>query len=230
MSLSLGEKLALLRKENKLSQEKLADALNKRYSLKLNKGMISKWENDREVPTTVNLRFLANYFEITVDLLFEDIASPSLFIDMYELAYRGDPEKIVNLIAPSGNHVKIPILGEIACGEPITAEENIQGYYERSAEGLPSGPVFYLRAKGKSMEPKIPDGSLVLIREQKDVENGEIAAVLVNGDTEATLKRVRKVQGSIILEPLNPDFSPYIVNKENPGKILGKAMEVTFTL
>lgn len=76
-----------------------------------------------------------------------------------------------------------PLINEIACGESITAEENIEGYVEEIFEK----PV----PKGKSMEPTIHDGSIVTIREQPTVEDGEIAAVLVDGDNEATLKHVK---------------------------------------
>lgn len=128
----------------------------------------------------------------------------------------------------SSQMVKIPILGTIACGNPITAQENIETYKERTSENLPSGNVFYLRAKGDSMSPLILEGSLVLIREQPDVENGEIAAVLVNGDEEATLKRVRKLGDTMLLEAINDKYDPYLINSDNPARILGKAIEFTF--
>lgn len=124
--------------------------------------------------------------------------------------------------------IKIPILGSIACGDPITAEENIDSFKERTTEDLPSGNLFYLKTKGDSMEPLIQEGALVLIREQADVENGEIAAVLVNGDEEATLKRVRKLGDAILLEAINDQYEPYIINSNNPARILGKAIEATF--
>ena len=125
------------------------------------------------------------------------------------------------------NTVKIPILGEIACGDPIIAEDNIIDYQTRIADDLPKGELFYLKAKGNSMSPDIKSGALVLCRQQPDVENGEIAAVLVNGNTEATLKKVRKIKDSILLEPINDEYEPYIVNKDNPATIVGKAVEVT---
>ena len=80
------------------------------------------------------------------------------------------------------------------------------------------------------MEPKIPDGSDVLIRLQDDVEDGEIAAVLVNGDTEATLKRVKKQGDIVMLVAENSAYSPYIITKDNSARIIGKAMEVAFSL
>src|SRR5690606_36422882 len=97
-----------------------------------------------------------------------------------------------NIIPAAPQTVHIPVLGTIACGEPILAEENITEYITDSPDRVPSGNVFYLRAKGDSMEPTIPDGALVLVREQPEVESGMIAAVLVNDDTEATLKRIKR--------------------------------------
>lgn len=127
----------------------------------------------------------------------------------------------------STESIKIPVLGTISCGNPITAEENIEEYKKRLADNLPSGEFFYLKAEGDSMSPVILDGSYVLCRQQNDVENGEIAAVLVNGETEAALKKVRKIRDSVLLESINRDYEPYVVTKENPGKIVGKAIEVS---
>ena len=84
-------------------------------------------------------------------------------------------------------------MGEIACGDTILAEEYIEEYREEIDENLPTGEVFYLKTKGNSMVPTIPSDSYVLIRRQPVVEDGEIAAVIVNGDTEATLKRVKTI-------------------------------------
>lgn len=129
-----------------------------------------------------------------------------------------------NLIPVEPNFVKIPIIGVIACGDPILAEENIEGYTYEFAEYLPKGEIFALRAKGDSMEPTIMNGSKVLVRAQTDVENGEIAAVLVNGDEEATLKRVKKQDGIIFLMPDNPSHKPIIVSPSNPARIIGKVV------
>lgn len=126
--------------------------------------------------------------------------------------------------------VSLPVLGMIACGEPITADENINEYREILKDNLPSGKLFYLVAKGDSMYPKILDGSYVLVREQQDVENGEIAAVLVNGDEEATLKRVRKFGDRILLEAINDGYAPYLIDEDNPARIIGKAVKLEVDL
>lgn len=126
--------------------------------------------------------------------------------------------------------VSIPILGTIKCGKPILAEENITGYREELSDRLPSGNLFYLKSQGDSMVPTIPEGSLVLIREQPTVEYGEVAAVLVNGDTEATLKRVKKQGDIIMLIADNTDYPPYIITESNPARIIGKAIQVSVDL
>ena len=132
-----------------------------------------------------------------------------------------------NTIPFSPATVKIPVLGIIACGDPITAEENLVGYRYESPDNLPNGKLIYLQAKGDSMEPTIPNGSYVLIREQPEVENGEIAAVLINGDTEATLKRVKRQGDTVFLMPDNPKYEPYIITADNPARIIGKAIRYT---
>ena len=116
----------------------------------------------------------------------------------------------------------VPLLGTIACGVPILAEENLDG--EVSLPDFVHAD-FALRCKGDSMvDARILDGDIVYIRKQPDVENGEIAAVLI-GD-EATLKRVYKYPGQVVLQPANPKYAPLIRAGEaiNEMKILGKAV------
>lgn len=155
--------------------------------------------------------------------------------DTFSKALGLDPKEVLGFNDDSNislvkSIIRIPIIGEIACGDPITAQENISGYVEESTENLPSGELFYLKAKGSSMEPTVPNGSNVLIREQPEVEDGEIAAVLVNGDTEATLKRVKHQGNIIMLIPDNQEYNPYIITADNPAKILGKAIRFTTDL
>ena len=142
-----------------------------------------------------------------------------------------NPSNVIYPLSDSLQRVKIPIIGEIACGDPITAEENIEGYTEETFEKpIPSGTLFALRCKGHSMEPTIHDGSLVTIREQPTVEDGEIAAVLVDGDNEATLKRVKHQGDLIMLMPDNKEYDPIILDKNNPGRIVGKAVHVSWSI
>jgi repressor LexA len=135
-----------------------------------------------------------------------------------------------NLEPVDPEFARIPVLGTIACGDPILVTENYAEYIYMPKDRLPSGKLFYLRAKGQSMEPTIPGGSLVLIREQPEVESGAIAAVLVNGDEEATLKRVKRQGNMLILLPDNPEYEPIIVTPDNPARIIGRAVQVTTAL
>ena len=138
------------------------------------------------------------------------------------------PTNIIPISAD--NMIAIPIIGTIACGDPILADENIIGYRYHLKDTLPGGETFYLKAAGDSMEPTIRNGADVLIRLQDGVEDGEIAAVLVNGDTEATLKRVKKQGDIVMLVAENSAYAPYIITEKNPARILGKAEEVVFDL
>lgn len=120
---------------------------------------------------------------------------------------------------------KIPLLGNIACGEPILASENLEGEVDIPKE---IHADFALRCKGDSMiNARIYDGDIVYIRQQPTVEDGEIAAVLI--DDEATLKRVRFYDDHIVLEPENPLFRPlaYWEEEMNSIRILGKAVAFT---
>jgi len=182
---------------------KLSDSINVAYST------VSDWIHGRKMPRSGSLETLADHYNINIS----DLTSSKF-------------EMVPNV----SDTKPIPILGEIACGDPITAEENIEGYLYEPVDSLPGGNLFYLRAKGHSMEPTIPDGSNVLIREQPEVEDDEIAAVLVNGDTEATLKRIKHQGDIVLLMPDNPSYSPYIVTKSNPARILGKAIRFTTDL
>ncbi|MCU6786377.1 helix-turn-helix domain-containing protein [Aedoeadaptatus acetigenes] len=118
---------------------------------------------------------------------------------------------------------RIPILGQIACGNPILAEENYIGYFTADDKYLDSD--FCLYAKGDSMTgAEIDDGDLVFIKKQSDVDDGEIAAVLI--DDEATLKRVYKIADKVQLRADNPHYPPIDLDGTQTVIILGKATHV----
>lgn len=166
---------------------------------------IRSWFNGTKYPRIQSVQQLADYFGVPRSRITE--------------------EWVPNKIRSNGRVVRVPVLGTIACGSPILSEDNIDYYEDELEELLPSGNVFYLKTKVDSMFPTIPDKSLVLIREQPSVENGEIAAVLVNGDTEATLKRVHFSGDTILLQADNPLYPPYIVSEDNPARIIGKVIK-----
>lgn len=136
---------------------------------------------------------------------------------------------IVNVLSTDETR-RIPIIGEIACYDRILADENITSYRKELTHLLPNGKLFYLQTKVNSMTPTIPINSYVLIQEQSDVDNGDIAAVLVNGDTESILKRIKRQGDIVMLMTDNPNYSPYIITKETPARILGKAIKFSADL
>lgn len=121
-------------------------------------------------------------------------------------------------------------MGTFAPCDPILPVENIIGFRYHFRDNLPNGESFNLKVAGDSIEPKISNGADVLIRIQQEVENGKIAAVLVNGDTEATLKRVKKKGDIVMLNAENIVYAPYFITEHNPARILGKAVGVSFDL
>lgn len=190
----------LLKEHNKTRRD-LAKATGINYNT------MSSWIQGKSYPRIDRIELMANYFHVPKSALVERQNKPANEIPI---------NKVKN----------IPLVGSIAMGTPITAEQNIESYIPEYFIGdCPSGNLFALRCKGHSMEPTIPDGAIAIIREQSSVEDDEIAAVLI--DNEATLKRVRHVGHDVVLEPDNKDFKPIIVDGNKSVRILGKLIRYT---
>ena len=130
--------------------------------------------------------------------------------------------------APTKNLNKhlVPVYGVIRAGIPIEAIQDILDYEEISEAMARNGEYIALRIKGDSMGPKISDGDVVIIRRQPTVENGEIAAVMVNG-SDAALKKFYRSGDQVTLVSLNPDYAPMVYDlKETPVSILGRLVEL----
>ena len=119
--------------------------------------------------------------------------------------------------------VSIPLVGTVAAGQPILAQENIESYFPVPAEYMPSNQSFMLKVKGDSMiRAGINSGDLVLVEQRKDVRNGDIVVALI-GDS-ATVKTYYKERGHIRLQPENETMEPIIVDKD--FQVLGKVFGV----
>lgn len=201
--MKLGNKLKQVRIENDLSMDDLRNLLNKKYDLNISRSMISRWENSQAEPNNTFLSAYAKEFNLDLNELL-DISLPN------------SPN-----IIPLTPAKRIPILGEIACGEPILANENFDGYF--LADPTIVTGDFVLRCDGDSMiDANIHDGDLVFIRQTPNVENGAITAVLI--DDTATLKRFYKNDNQIILQPENKEYNPIIITADDMKdiKILGE--------
>lgn len=196
-----GEKIKNARLEKGLTQDELAKRIGK------TKTAVSRWENCIFEPNMEDITKISQILEKPIVYFMSD----SWVTDMRHVG---------------GDKAYIPVIGEIACGAPILATQNVERYKEVLKDGLPEGELFYLVARGSSMEPRIFDGDDVLIRVQPDVEDGEIAAVQVDDDTRATLKKVQHAGNSIVLSPLNPSYPTIVLNEENPGRIIGRAIRI----
>lgn len=193
------------RKSLNLTQTELGEKLGVKTNA------VSKWECGRVegIPTS-KIKAMAALFGVPASYLIDDEEIPA---------------KIPPNILPMPKTRKVPRLGSIACGTPILAAENLDGY-DDVADYIQCD--FTLLCKGDSMiNARIFDGDIVCIRQQPEVENGEIAAVLIDGefDGEATLKRVRMFDDHIILEPENPQYRPLAFWGDEMTKVhvLGKA-------
>lgn len=125
--------------------------------------------------------------------------------------------------------VRIPILGRVVAGIPLEAITDIEGYEEITPKMASLGEYFALKIKGHSMEPKLMEGDIVIVRKQEDVDSGDTAIVLVNGD-EATVKQIKKTETGIMLIGFNVDvYQPHFYSNEQiealPVRIIGKVVE-----
>lgn len=190
-----------LRKYMSLNNKTQVDLIN---DLGFNKSAVSTWCNGTRLPRMDKVDALAKYFGIRRSDLIED--------------------KSESKIKPT----TIPVLGSVPAGVPIEAIQDIIDYEEIDAATAAKGEYFALQVKGSSMEPRICEGDIVIVRKQDDVESGEIAIVMVNGDN-ATIKRLLKYEDGIRLMPTNPAYEPlYFTNDEileKPVKVIGKVIE-----
>ncbi len=200
--MSIGSNIKKLREEKGISQIELAKIAN------VSDKAVSTWENDIKTPRMGAIQKIADYFGIPKSAIIEEEAGQNIINNLRSVDFK-----------------KVPILGSIACGEPILAQENIADYADCENS---LNVDFALVCKGDSMiNARINDGDIVFIRIQPVVENGEIAAVCIDGmDTTATLKRVYKDNDSVTLVAENPKFPPLVFSKDEANKvrIIGKAI------
>lgn len=231
--MSLGNEIKALRKKTKMTQMDLAK------KLKVSRSAINMWEQGERKPSIPVLKDMAELFEVDLMSLLQhiidespngkknsnnnDVVKEELVSQYLSQNIKVDPVEYYQ----SDALVKIPIVGQISCGSGGVAYEEIEGYEDTPTSWLNGGKYFYLRAKGDSMtNARIYDGDLVLIRRQPEVEDGEIAAVLI--DDIAVLKRVYKREDTLILQSENPNYPPKIVKDD--VKILGKLKKIVINM
>lgn len=194
------ERLKTLRIQRKMTQSELAKKIY------ISQPAYSKYEVGTASPNPETLSKIADALDVSVDYLLGSGSQPA-----------------------RPGYIRVPVLGRVAAGIPIDAIEEVIDWEDISAEAAGDGEYFGLQIKGHSMEPKISDGDVVIVRRQPDVDSGDIAVVLVNGD-DATVKRIKKSPQGVTLIPSNPAYEPMYYSNEEieslPVQILGRVVEL----
>ena len=197
--MSFSEVFKQERNKIKYTQQQMADALD------VSASTIGMWEQGRRIPGLEKLEEIADFFNINLEEL------------------RG------NNIYNSFNAHRIPVYGEVAAGIPLDMIEDIIDYEEIPAKWGDPSDFFCLKIRGNSMEPRIVDGDVVVVRKQADADTGDIVIYSVNGDS-AACKRLRKTEDGIMFITFNNEYFPKVYNWEEveslPVCILGRVVEL----
>lgn len=206
--IGIGSNIRFLRTQHGYSQEDLAEKLGyKSYTT------ITKWESGVSEPTLKKASEIAAFFNISVnDLCYKDLTLPL-------------PTSV-----KTSKAVSINVLGHVAAGIPLEAIEEIVDTEEITEDLARTGDFFGLRIQGDSMEPRICDGDVVIVRKQEDADSGDIVIAMVNGD-DAVCKRLIKYTYGIGLISLNAaKYEPMMYTpeeiSEKPVRIIGKVVEL----
>ncbi len=215
--MTLGQIIKEYREENRMSMDDFSKASG------LSKGYISQLERnlnprtgEPSIPSINSIKKAANGMFMTFDELFSQLDD--------DLKVNIGSEKV----KMAKKAIRIPVLGNVAAGVPIEAIENVIDYEEISEEMAHTGDFFALKIKGNSMEPRICDGDVVIVRKQDYAESGDLVIVLVNGDS-ATCKKLAKYPSGIRLIPFNQAYEPLFYSNEEivnkPVRIIGRVVE-----
>lgn len=226
------ERIKQRRQQLKMRQIDLAKAVN------VSQSTISDYETGRYDPDFETLAKIAQELQVSVGWLLSeyDVNHPNdknyralmkacrehyVTDQLEDFLYK---HQLVSVAA-----TRIPVLGEVVAGIPIEAIQNIVDYEEIDAALADTGDFFGLRLKGDSMEPRMREGDVVIIRKQEDADTGDVVVVLINGDS-ATVKRIKKEPSGISLIPNNPSYDVLYYSNEEiqrlPVQIIGKVVEL----
>ena len=205
--MELNEKVRTLRKQHGLTLEEVGNYVG------VGKSTVRKWENGD----------IVNMHRDKIAKLAAVLHTTPAYLMGWDEDQAEKPPVPDNVL-PMPRMKGVPLIGTVACGEPILAEQNIEDTVPMPEHVRAD---FALRCKGDSMiGARINDGDLVYIRQQPDVVNGQIAAVLI--DNEATLKRVYRSDGTLILQPENPAYPPMVFTGDQLADIRIIGLAVAF--
>ena len=213
--MSFAIRLKELRTRKNMTQGELSKALN------ISQSAIAMYESGRREPKLEILEVFADYFNVDMNYI----------TGKSNLTTKVEPPTPPDAIPLDNYLYKIPLLGRVAAGEPIYADEHIENYEYIDTKYKHDGQRYFaLRIDGRSMEPTIMDGDIVIVRQQSTVDSGQIAIVLIDGE-DATAKEVRESPEGITLVGHNvavytPHFYSYQQVEELPIQIIGIVVEI----
>ena len=209
---ALGETIRLLRKKSKLNQTELAEAVG------IHQTAVSQWEKGRTAPDVLSLRRISELFGLPM----ESILRGDVEMEPNPEWYSAVKDEVKR------RRRRMPILGSVQAGVPVSAVEDIVGYIDIAEEyDLDAHEYFGLRVRGESMQPRLLEGDTVIVRQQPDADTGDVVVALIDG--EATVKKLRKTESGVELIPFNPSFDTLVYENERLAdgsfRILGKVVE-----
>ena len=196
----MGDNIQFYMDRARIERREFAEAIGVPYS------SLTDWINGKSYPRIDKIQLMADYFGIEKADLVE--------------ARNASKRSVAR---------RIPVLGRVAAGVPISMITEVIDFEEISDKLASLGDIFALAIRGDSMEPRICNGDVVIVRQQSDADSGDIVIATVNGD-DATCKRLRKYRDGIELVPLNPAYPTMFFSNEDiidkPVVILGKVIEL----
>ena len=209
--MSLAKNIRYLRKKFNYSQDFIAEKLGyKSYTT------VQKWEMGISEPSISKLKELSDLFNVDIN----DMTTKNM-------------EKEEHIIQSTRHKLKgvhIPVLGTVPAGIPVEAVEDVLDWEEITEDMAATGEFFALKIKGHSMEPKIGDGDIVIVRIQSDVDSGSIVIARIGNDEEVTCKKLLKNKDGVTFVPFNPSYEALYYTNEQihtlPVTIMGKVIEL----
>lgn len=212
-----------LLEKNKLSLFKLSKLSGVPYTT------LVDWKNGKYTPKIDKIEKIANFFGVSPNYIMTGekdethyLKDPKISKLIFDMVDKEIQEKL------QSPHPYISILGRVIAGVPVEAVEDVIGKIQINEKLARTGSFYALEVKGNSMQPRLQEGDVVVVKEQSDVENGQIAIVCVNGD-EYTIKKIKKSENGITLIPFNPAYDTIFYSNEEieklPVEIKGRVVQ-----
>ena len=241
----IGNRIKELRKNNGLTLEELADALNKNYpdTINFNKGKISKWENNKEEPRLSSVKILADFFDVPLDYFNGMDLAQAERLPIYSKLSRDRQEKVLsyakdqleeqeNSVIPSifdksqdDNYITDYVEGLVAAGHGTFQEDNLHMEVRLRANDVPDEYDTIAKVAGDSMEPLIEDNDLLFIRVASQIDVNSIGIFQVNGKN-FVKKLKRDYDGRWYLQSLNNSYEEIYLTENDDIRTIGEVVDI----